>query len=77
MKFKVRVKVRVIFIVLDTHKRCPENLVKIRQAGAQDWSFSKGQGQGQGHSQGQSQGEGDGCGSGTQIRFPENLAKIR
>ena len=33
MKFKVRVKVRVIFMVLGTYIRCPENFVKIIQAG--------------------------------------------
>ena len=33
MKFKVRVKVRVIFMFLGTHKRCPENVLKIREAG--------------------------------------------
>ena len=36
----MRVKVRVIFMVLGTHKRCPESLVNIRHAAGSGQVFS-------------------------------------
>ena len=79
VKVKVKVNVKVMVMVVDTQIRFPENLVKIRQAGASEevilWKLPEGQGQGQGYGQGQGQDHDPGpC---SQIRFLENLLKIR
>ena len=34
VKVKVKVKVKIMVAILGTEIRCPENFVKIRQAGA-------------------------------------------